>query len=301
MKFKSGQNVVLKETGEKCRVMGYTKNGLVTLAKADGRLYGDFAEDAIAANSCASSNPVVQNALKACNDYIPEGWHRVGHGNFKNGDYLTLGNVLYKIVEPFQYSDEVKVKPVSGGMMKTVDLLHAVGPLAKNSTAVNSDEYIVRKSLSTSKWLLSKKATSLSGGEDKVFGSEQEARDFAKKNGLKVVNAFKPGDVVKYKTNLGPATGYFVRHSAMGYVVSDEKNGGKEHTIPEHWIMNADVVENEDAPMKRCGQDLTKAQEYLILAKQSIRPTMHDNAQEWFYEIDGIAKEVQDLRKRIVD
>ena len=55
--------------------------------------------------------------------------------------------------------------------------------------ATNTDEYVIRKSLSTSKWFLSKKAKSLSGGEDKIFSTEQEARDYAKKNGLMVVNS----------------------------------------------------------------------------------------------------------------
>lgn len=73
----------------------------------------------------------------------------------------------------------------------------ALNRKAAKNTTLNADEYIIRKSLSTSKWLLSKKAKSLGdGGEDKAFSSEQEARDFAQKNGLKVVNA----EVVKNAT-----------------------------------------------------------------------------------------------------
>lgn len=126
MKFKSGQNVVLKETGEKCRVMGYTKNGLVTLAKADGRLYGDFAEDAIAANSCASSNPVVQNALKACN------------AKFKLGDVVTdeYGDKAV-VLNPDAGNGSVKVKYVKD--QKLVIVAPEEIKKAHNSTAANAE------------------------------------------------------------------------------------------------------------------------------------------------------------------
>lgn len=62
------------------------------------------------------------------------------------------------------------------------------------------------------------------------------------KRGWKM-SKFKVGDVVRYKTNFGPATGYFVRDGGRDeVVVSDERNGGKEHKIPEHWILNSCVT-----------------------------------------------------------
>lgn len=72
---------------------------------------------------------------------------------------------------------------------KATNAVNAVASKSKIKVAQNA-EYVVRRSLSTSKWILSRKAASLGDkGDDKIFATEQEARDYAKKNGLKVVNA----------------------------------------------------------------------------------------------------------------
>ena len=136
-KFRVG-DMVKDKFGSMLRVVKTSASDQVVVEpvdpQRDGERHVESEKYLTAANSAIhSSNPVVQNALKARNDDIPEGWHRIGFGNFKNGDYLAIGNVVYKIIEPFRHSDEVKVNPVGGGMAETIDLLHAVGPLAKNS------------------------------------------------------------------------------------------------------------------------------------------------------------------------
>lgn len=89
-----------------------------------------------------SSNPIVANALKACNgynEYIPKGWKRdTNYGNFKKGDCVLLERKIYKIVDDFKYSDEVPVQPLHGGKTKIRNLLHAVGIVKNSDVATNS-------------------------------------------------------------------------------------------------------------------------------------------------------------------
>ena len=85
-----------------------------------------------------SKNPIVANAIKACNEFIPKGWKRAANpGAFKKGDTVLLDRKIYKIVDDFEYSDEVPVQPLHGGKTEIRDLLHAVG-IVKNSTVATN-------------------------------------------------------------------------------------------------------------------------------------------------------------------
>lgn len=143
-KFKVGQKVARVSDG---------KVGVIQEAYADGtyavHVDGEanpnkMPENRIRAvnSSIKSTNPIVSNAIKACNEYheyIPKGWKRdSNYGNFKKGDYVLLDRKIYKIVDDFKYSDEVPVQPLHGGKTEIRDLLHAVGIVKNSYVATNA-------------------------------------------------------------------------------------------------------------------------------------------------------------------
>ena len=146
-KFKVGQKVARVSDG---------KVGVIQEAYADGtyavHVDGEanpnkMPENRIRAvnSSIKSTNPIVSNAIKACNEYheyIPKGWKRdSNYGNFKKGDYVLLERKIYKIVDDFKYSDEVPVQPLHGGKTEIRDLLHAVR-IVKNAFTIASNSEV---------------------------------------------------------------------------------------------------------------------------------------------------------------
>lgn len=135
------------KAGDRVKVLGSEWKGTFVI-EDDGRdgtyrLKGteewvDGGKLKIANSAIKSSNPIVANAIKACNEFIPKGWKRdSNYGAFKKGDFVLLDRKIYKIVDDFKYSDEVPVQPLHGGSTEIRDLLHAVG-IVKNSTVATN-------------------------------------------------------------------------------------------------------------------------------------------------------------------